>query len=74
MRLSLVDTFVQQDPEFNSAIMEAVEIGSGRPSVTWSPLYEKYATKAYEEAIFKAKPVEQALSDAVAELKREIGK
>ncbi len=71
---SLSDRFVEMDPEMNAAIMEAVQIGAGRPKVTWSPLFEKYSNQGYEEALFGVKPVEQALKDAVADLKKEIGK
>ncbi|MFB9277383.1 ABC transporter substrate-binding protein [Cohnella cellulosilytica] len=71
---SLSDRFVEMDPEMNAAIMEAVQIGVGRPKVTWSPLFEKYANQGYEEAMYGVKPVAEALKDAVAELKKEIGR
>ncbi|TDF95125.1 ABC transporter substrate-binding protein [Paenibacillus piri] len=73
-RESLIPEFVSLRPELNSAIMDAVRIGTGRPNLTWSPLYEKYARRGYEEAIFQTKPPEQALGDAVKELLKEIGR
>jgi ABC-type glycerol-3-phosphate transport system substrate-binding protein len=72
VRKSLQEEFIKLNPKVNRAIAEAVSIGLGRPSVTWSPLYTKYATQGYEQAIFKNKPVEQALKDAVNDLKKEI--
>ena len=73
-RKSLKDEYIRLDPDFNGAIIEAMEIGEGRPNVTWSPLYEKYARQGYEEAIFQIKPAEKALAEAVQKLQQEIGK
>ncbi|OUS78601.1 hypothetical protein B1748_00550 [Paenibacillus sp. MY03] len=70
---SLAEPFIAMNPEMNSAIVEAIQIGVGRPNVTWSPLFEKYANQGYEEAMFGVKSVEKALQDAVADLKKEIG-
>lgn len=72
VRKSLVDEYVELDPVFNKEIVKAIEVGVGRPSVTWSPLYRKYATQGYEQSVFQVKPVEEALKDAVAKLKEEI--
>lgn len=74
VRKSLAEEYIQLDPTFNQPVMEAIAVGYGRPSVTWSPLYRKYANQGYEEAAFKTKPVDQALKDAVAKLKEEIAK
>ncbi|TDF98663.1 ABC transporter substrate-binding protein [Paenibacillus piri] len=74
VRKSLVEDYIKLDPAFNKPVMDAISVGSGRPSVTWSPLYRKYATQGYEESAFKRKPVDQALKDAVTKLKEEISK
>lgn len=73
VRKSLEEDYIELNPQVNQAIAEAVAIGYGRPAVTWSPLYTKYGTQGYEQAAFGVKPVEQAMKDALADLKKEIG-
>jgi len=73
VRKSLQDEYIDLNPQFNRAFAEAVAIGYGRPPVTWSPLYTKYAQMGYEEAAFGAKTAEQAMKDAMTNLLREIG-
>jgi multiple sugar transport system substrate-binding protein len=73
VRKSLADEYVKMDAAFNQANMDAIAVGVGRPNVTWSPLYRKYVTQAYEQATFNVKTPEQALKEAVVKLKQEIG-
>ncbi|MCR8633184.1 ABC transporter substrate-binding protein [Paenibacillus radicis (ex Xue et al. 2023)] len=72
VRKSLEKQFMDEDPKFNSVLMDYVKNGKGKATVTWSPLYDKYIHLAYEEAISGKKPAAQALKDAQEGLEKEI--
>jgi ABC-type glycerol-3-phosphate transport system substrate-binding protein len=72
VRKSLEKQFMDDDPAFNSVLMDYVKNGKGKASVSWSSQYTKYIHQAYEEAISGKKSSEQALKDAQAGLENEL--
>ncbi|MDF2960299.1 MAG: extracellular solute-binding protein family 1 [Paenibacillus sp.] len=72
VRKSLEKQFMDEDPNFNSVLLDYVKNGKGKPIIPWTSLYDKYIHLAYEEAISGKKPAEQALNDAQAGLEKEI--
>ena len=66
------DIYVEQNPQVNQAIVDAIECGYGNPKVSWSPLYEKALDQLIEEVFYDQKSVEQALEDAQESLMKEI--
>jgi len=74
VRKSLRDRYLADDPYLNTPIFNAISVGVGAPKVPWSALYLfKYLPQAQQEAFFGKKTPEQALKDAVADLKNELG-
>ena len=68
---STAEEFIALDPELNKGIIEAVEVGTGNPRVSWAPTYEKVLDNAAEEVFYGVKSVEEALQDAQNELMQE---
>jgi ABC-type glycerol-3-phosphate transport system substrate-binding protein len=64
VRKSLVDKFVQDDPEKNKAVADAVKWGKGKAVLAWTSIGDKYLGQAYEEVLNGKKTAEQALKDA----------
>jgi ABC-type glycerol-3-phosphate transport system substrate-binding protein len=73
-RKSMADAYIAQNPEMNSAILEYVTYGKGKPITPWTSIYSKMVSVAYEEAMTRRKTAEQALKDADQELRLELKK
>lgn len=71
---SLKDKFVQDNPKFNSILVDYVQHGKGKAVVPWTSLANKYMALAYEEAITGKKSPANALQDAQAALEKELSK
>ncbi|MGO4497962.1 ABC transporter substrate-binding protein [Paenibacillus sp. 2RAB27] len=72
VKKSLGKQFTDEDPAFNSVLLDYVNNGKGKPVVPWLALYNKYIIQSYEEAISKKKTPEQALKDAQENLQNEL--
>ncbi|MEC0230466.1 ABC transporter substrate-binding protein [Paenibacillus alba] len=72
VKKSLGKQFTDEDPAFNSVLLDYVNNGKGKPVVPWLALYNKYIIQSYEEAISKKKTPEQALKDAQDSLQNEL--
>ena len=71
-RKSLMDKFIADDPEYNSAIAEHVKYGKGKAITPWTGIANKYVQKAYQEALTGKKSARQALVDAEKDLRAEL--
>ncbi len=69
---SVSDYFIEQNPEINTAIMDAVSCGAGNPKVSWSNLYEQELDAALESMFYGEKTAEEALAAAQENLLKEI--
>ncbi len=73
VRKSLVDQYVSDDPWLNDPVINASKVGTGAEKVTYFSLIQnKYLVQAEQEAYFGKKAPEQALKDAVDQLKKEL--
>ncbi|MFD0677599.1 MULTISPECIES: ABC transporter substrate-binding protein [unclassified Paenibacillus] len=72
VKKSLEKQFTDEDPAFNSVLLDYVKNGKGKPVVPWLTLYNKYIIQSYEEAMSKKKSPEQALKDAQENVEKEL--
>jgi ABC-type glycerol-3-phosphate transport system substrate-binding protein len=71
-RESLLERFIQDDPEYNKAIAEHVKYGKGKAITPWTGIASRYMEKAYQEALNGRKSPRQALVDADRDLRAEL--
>ena len=74
VRKSLMDDFINDNPERNELIADHVSNGKGKYITPWSAVADQHFRKAYQEILNDVKSVEQALNDAQAAAEEEIEK
>ncbi len=72
MRESLREKFVEQDPEKNSVIYEAINCGTGSPKVSYSNAVYNIVSSAVEEIMYDVKSPQEAMDDAAGKIQNEI--
>jgi multiple sugar transport system substrate-binding protein len=69
---SLKDQYIQDNPEQNGAIFDAVSVGQGYPIVPYSFSFMELISRALEQSYYGKKTPEQALKDAKAEFIKQL--
>lgn len=69
---SLVDKFMEDDPDMHEVVTEYIMHGKGKAVTTFTSLANKHLALAYEEAMNNQKSPEQALNDAQHNLEEEL--
>lgn len=73
VRNSLIDNFVQLNPEVNEKVMETIAVGKGAPVVSFLNQLYNYYNPAYEAVAAGTKDPATALQEAQEQLLAEIG-
>ncbi len=73
VRKSMFDRYMADNPFLNGHMTKYVAVGVGAPKVEWSlPYLFTYLPQAQQEVFYEGKDTQQALSDSVADLTKEL--
>lgn len=69
---SLEERFIEDDPQINEAVIEAIEFGRGAPMVPYANKLWEFISQGLEQAYYGQKSPEQAMKDAADDFKKEV--
>lgn len=72
VKSSLQEKFIADDPVLNRAMFDAIEVGYGKPRLTWTSIAEKILAPAWESVMNNHAGAQEALDEAQAAIEMEI--
>lgn len=72
VKASLQEQFINDNPVLNGAMLDAIEVGYGKPRLVWTAIAEKILTPTWEAVMNNQIDAQQALDNAQATIEAEI--